>query len=116
MLQRELDESERRQESKEERRMAGRFGLNLLGHDASEEEMIAYAKLLSEEEQQKEALRESDGTGQSHVVAPSLSDDDLEKWQYASWPQRLEMAGTSGSGAPSRGSQTPTPKLNQCQR
>ncbi|KAI9662711.1 MAG: hypothetical protein M1831_002754 [Alyxoria varia] len=110
ILQREIDERERRQESKEERRMAGRFGLDLLGHDASEEEMVAYAKLLSEEQKQKETRNGSEDLGQSTVAGPSLSDEGLKQWQYASWPQRLEMAGASSSAAHSRGSQTPTPK------
>jgi len=34
---------------KEEERLSGRFGMNLLGADASEEEMLAYATMLSEE-------------------------------------------------------------------
>lgn len=42
-------EQESVQEAKQAARLAGRFGTELLGSDASEEEMLAYARLLSEE-------------------------------------------------------------------
>ena len=52
-------ELEREKESrrKEEERLAGRFGLGLLGSDASEDEIMAYALLLSKEAAQTDELR-----------------------------------------------------------
>ncbi|TKA67858.1 hypothetical protein B0A49_08314, partial [Cryomyces minteri] len=42
-------EYEKEQRRRKEERLAGRFGIDLLGEDASEEELLAYAALLSEE-------------------------------------------------------------------
>ena len=42
-------EQDKKDKRKERERLAGRFGLNLLGPGASEEEILAYATLLSEE-------------------------------------------------------------------
>lgn len=42
-------EQEKKSKRKEADRIAGRFGLNLLGSDATEDEVLAYATLLSEE-------------------------------------------------------------------
>lgn len=42
-------EQEKKSKRKEEERLAGRFGLNLLGPEAGEDEILAYAALLSQE-------------------------------------------------------------------
>lgn len=42
-------EQEKKKKRKEEERLAGRFGLNLLGPEAGEDEILAYATLLSQE-------------------------------------------------------------------
>ncbi|KAK5201140.1 hypothetical protein LTR16_003684, partial [Cryomyces antarcticus] len=42
-------EYEKEQRRRKEERLAGRFGIDLLGENASEEELLAYAALLSEE-------------------------------------------------------------------
>lgn len=44
-------------EKKQAAKLAGRFGTELLGSDASEEEILAYARLLSEESLAQEAQR-----------------------------------------------------------
>ena len=82
-------ELEREKESrrKEAERLAGRFGLGLLGPDASEEEIIAYATLLSEEAAQTDELRrqsESEGSETTMEIPSSpsrpgpLSDGDAD--------------------------------------
>lgn len=96
MLSREMDERERQQKQKENQKFASRFGLDLLGSDAGEEEMLAYAKMLSEEERERERTRATE-------EVPL----DAEKWRFASWQQRFEMAGAVAL----TDSQTPTPTL-----
>ncbi|MCJ1304574.1 hypothetical protein MMC08_007387 [Hypocenomyce scalaris] len=65
-------EREKEHKRKEEERLAGRFGVDLLGPGASEDEILAYATLLSEEalvtdEQRKKS--ESEGsTGENVMV------------------------------------------------
>lgn len=115
---RDMDEADRRRELKEDRRFAGRFGTELLGADASEEDMLAYAKLLSEEENEKR-LRAS---AEAHVKLPhdassdvveahkaALSADDVEKWKFASWQQRFEMLPEGGVALPQGQSDVATP-------
>lgn len=103
LISRGLDEQERRAEAREQRRVAGRFGVGLLGADASEEELIAYAKLLSEEEEENKLQRAmekrlardaSEAEVEAHMK--SLSLEDYERWKFASWAERFEMP-TSGS-------------------
>lgn len=53
-------EQEAVQEQKQAARLAGRFGTDLLGSDASEEEVLAYARLLSEESLAQEARRKQE--------------------------------------------------------
>lgn len=102
--QRVLDEREREKESKEDRRIAGRFGLDLLGEDASEEDLFAYAKLLSEEDHDRQIKREETANANANVDIDSddatafieahkwtLSEGDAEQWKFASWQERFEM-------------------------
>lgn len=56
-------EQETKQQAKEAAHLAGRFGTELLGSDASEEEVLAYAKMLSEEAATHDAQRRSSCTG-----------------------------------------------------
>ena len=57
-------EREKRNKRKEEERLAGRFGIDLLGPGASENEILAYATMLSEEAAQNdEARRKSASEG-----------------------------------------------------
>lgn len=81
-------EREKRNKSEEEKRLAGRFGVDLLGPGASEDEILAYATMLSEETAQSDRLRRksaSDGEGGETIteeVAASLvssgAQDDID--------------------------------------
>lgn len=62
-------EREKVAKRKEHERFSGRFGTNLLGEDASEEELLAYATMLSEETlKSDEAKRASQGS--SAIASP----------------------------------------------
>jgi len=118
VAQRALEEKEKRVEEKEERRLAGRFGMNLLGDDASEEELIAYATLLSEEDHEKHILQSMEGRlskdasdAEIEAFMTTLSSEDLERWRYASWQDRLGMPASEHSTVP-RGTPAPTPATN----
>ena len=50
-------EREKRNKRKEEERLTGRFGTDLLGPEATEDEILAYATLLSEEAAEHDELR-----------------------------------------------------------
>ena len=71
-------EMEKESRRKEADRLAGRFGLDLLGHDASEEEMLAYATMLSEEahasDEQKRKVESEGSTSawSSQTVTPEV--------------------------------------------
>lgn len=84
-------EREKRDKREEEKRLAGRFGVDLLGPGASEDEILAYATMLSEEAAQSDELRrksasdgESNDTITEEAVASPISsatpydmDDDV---------------------------------------
>jgi len=111
MAERNIDLKEQQAEEKEERRIAGRYGLDLLGDDASEEEMLAYAKLLSQEEQDdriRKAMASQAKLGHDASEAEveaylnGLSEEDRIRWRYASWQERFNMpvsSDVSTSGA-----------------
>ncbi|KAI9829852.1 MAG: hypothetical protein M1819_005950 [Sarea resinae] len=72
-------EREKRRRNQEAERLAGRFGVDLLGEDASEEEILAYAAMLSEESLRKDEQKRLDGVleqqgrrGRSLGVATSM--------------------------------------------
>ena len=74
-------EREKQARRKEQERLAGRFGVDLLGPDASDDEILAYATLLSEEAARNdEARRKSESEGSvvldSSSIAPNLSNDE----------------------------------------
>ncbi|OXV06218.1 hypothetical protein Egran_06013, partial [Elaphomyces granulatus] len=50
-------ERQKLEDQKERERLSGRFGTDLLGSDASEEELIAYARILSEESYTSDELK-----------------------------------------------------------
>ncbi len=58
---------------KEKERLTGRFGTNLLGEGASEEEMLAYATMLSEEAFSSDQQKRVEDPGSSPVLPPSRS-------------------------------------------
>lgn len=55
-------ERDRKNRRKEQERLAGRFGLNLLGPEADDDELLAYATLLSKEAAAKDAQRRKSGS------------------------------------------------------
>ena len=81
-------EREKRNKREEEKRLAGRFGVNLLGPGASEDEILAYATMLSEEAAQNDELRRNgaiDGksidTAAGQAAAsqvPSVAQNDVD--------------------------------------
>ncbi|GAQ03023.1 hypothetical protein ALT_0344 [Aspergillus lentulus] len=60
-------------EAKERAHLSNRFGIDLLGPDVSEEQLLAYAQLLSEEAFASEALKRGEAVDSS-VVSTSPSD------------------------------------------
>ena len=77
-------EREKVANQKEKERLIGRFGTNLLGEDASEEEMLAYATMLSEEAFSSEEQKRNENDSSS-IAAPAVPqnqttiDADLEE-------------------------------------
>ena len=67
---------EKQQRSKDSQRFAGRFGTELL--DGSEEEMIAYAAMLSQEQFEQDHARRASDTSASHSVAASSTDHSVD--------------------------------------
>lgn len=82
-------ERDRKNRRKEQERLAGRFGLGLLGPEANDDELLAYATLLSKEAAVKDAQRrksgsssgENDSSGETFTkqvdsALPSIHDND----------------------------------------
>jgi hypothetical protein len=63
---------------KEYERMSGRFGTDLLGPGASEEEILAYATMLSEESYTSDEVKRR-GSGGSNEALSSASDDTIHE-------------------------------------
>ncbi|KAL8817268.1 MAG: hypothetical protein Q9223_003873 [Gallowayella weberi] len=71
-------EKEKISKRKEEERLAGRFGLDLLGPGATEDEILAYATMLSEEaaardEQRRKSESEGSSGNETFLEGPSSS-------------------------------------------
>lgn len=76
---------------KEEERLTGRFGTKILGEGASEEELLAYATILSQEAFSSDEMKRKANESNSSIASPSLPqsrgedvgnapvDDDLEE-------------------------------------
>lgn len=84
-------ERDRKNRCKEQERLAGRFGLDLLGPEADDDELLAYATLLSNEAAAKDAQRRKSGsssddnpsseetvTKEADSALPSTHDNDPE--------------------------------------
>ncbi|KAL9602520.1 MAG: hypothetical protein Q9219_001815 [cf. Caloplaca sp. 3 TL-2023] len=63
-------EKEKVRKRKEEERLAGRFGLDLLGPGATEEEILAYATMLSEEAAESDEQRRKSESGNEGSATP----------------------------------------------
>ncbi|KAF7512186.1 hypothetical protein GJ744_002348 [Endocarpon pusillum] len=59
---------------KEHERISGRFGTDLLGPGASEEEMLAYATMLSEESYTSDEVKRRDSGGSDAALSSASSD------------------------------------------
>lgn len=69
-------EREKRTKREEEKRLAGRFGVDLLGPGASEDEILAYATMLSEEAAQSDEFRRksaSDGESSATITKDAVA-------------------------------------------
>ena len=69
-------EREKRNKHEEEKRLAGRFGVDLLGPGASEDEILAYATMLSEEAARSDELRRksaSDGESSETITEEAVA-------------------------------------------
>lgn len=78
-------EREKAARQKDYERLSGRFGTNLLGEGASEEEMLAYATMLSEEAFSTDEKKRQENKGSSVTTSPRVpetqdaTDADLEE-------------------------------------
>lgn len=63
-------EKEKKDRCKEEARLAGRFGIDLLGPEATEDEVMAYATMLSEESAKKTEVGRGKSPEISEVMTP----------------------------------------------
>ena len=106
-------EQEKKTKRKEEQRLAGRFGTDLLGPDASEDEIMAYAAMLSEEAAQTDDLRRksaSDASSSdtlpeespSHLDSPEEQDDEISEAIRKSLQDRTSQSNASSSAIPIR--------------
>jgi hypothetical protein len=77
---------------KERERLSGRFGIDLLGPDATEDELIAYAQMLSEEVYNSDELKRRE-SGAS-PLASSASSDTIAA-QDSSFPPRESSSSSS---------------------
>ncbi|KAL8785252.1 MAG: hypothetical protein Q9195_008725 [Heterodermia aff. obscurata] len=102
-------EIEKKKRHKEEERLAGRFGLDLLGPGATEDEILAYATMLSEEaivsdERRRKSASGSEGSEEERsssepaaASALALQADDDEDDENIKEAIRLSLQKTSGS-------------------
>lgn len=73
-------ERESAQEARQAEHLAGRFGTELLGSDASEEELLAYAQMLSEEalaKDQEKQITEPPANGKAAIATP-IEDAEMD--------------------------------------
>jgi hypothetical protein len=68
----ELDR-EKKSRQKEQARLAGRFGLDLLGPEATEDEIMAYATMLSEEAAKEDDAKRKSSNASSETITDLLS-------------------------------------------
>ena len=73
-------EREKRNKSKEEERLAGRFGVDLLGPEASEADILAYATMLSEEAAQVDERKRRNSDERSSSSDTITEDAAASPW------------------------------------
>ena len=117
-------EMEKKKKRKEEERLAGRFGLDLLGPGATEDEILAYATMLSEEaivSDQRRRKSASGSEGSETIIeeqalsqptptsASTFQADDDEDDENIKEAIRLSLQETSGSTITTRPDSGQTP-------
>ena len=106
-------EREKRNKRKEEERLAGRFGVDLLGPGASEDEIMAYATMLSEEAAQVDELRRKSSSERSsssdtiieEAISPPVSSIQQDEFmdreeEDVTEAIRMSLQGSSPSASP----------------
>ena len=104
-------EREKRIKRKEEERLSGRYGVDLLGPGATEDEILAYATMLSEEAAQSDELRRksasddssSETTTEEAVASPLASSPQDELDSDLAEAIRLSLEDSNGYRATSLG-------------
>ena len=112
-------EYEKKKKRKEEERLAGRFGTDLLGPGATEDEILAYATLLSEEAAASDELRRKSSSSESGetIIEESMTpttettsfvvedegDEDLREAIRLSLQENLRFGGEPKDTASSSG-------------
>ena len=106
-------EMEKETRQREADRLAGRFGLDLLGHGASEDELLAYATMLSEEAHASDQQKRQSETGRAGSawssetvtpeaqISPPLGKDHDELDAEIAEAIRLSLSLEQGGAAPS---------------
>jgi hypothetical protein len=85
-------EREKTVRDKEIERLSGRFGINLLGEGASEEDLLAYATMLSEEAFSTEEFKRSTNGANSSNASPALPPSQAANKQDSTVDADLEEA------------------------
>ncbi|KAG9884076.1 hypothetical protein KCU94_g18406, partial [Aureobasidium melanogenum] len=85
-------ERESAQEARQAEHLAGRFGTELLGSDASEEELLAYAQMLSEEALAKDQEKQIIEPLNNHKAAIATPTEDLDMDPEIAEAIRLSLA------------------------
>jgi hypothetical protein len=78
-------------EQKEKERLSGRFGTDLLGPDATEAEMIAYASMLSEASYTSDELKRREAEG-SCLTTSSSSEPTITGFDSSFPPRELSLS------------------------
>lgn len=85
-------EKEKSRRRKEEERLAGRFGIDLLGPGATEEELLAYATMLSEEAARSdEQRRQSESNSEGERTPTTKGFLPAEEWSSQGDDEDLEL-------------------------
>ncbi|KAG9763128.1 hypothetical protein KCU73_g1575, partial [Aureobasidium melanogenum] len=85
-------ERESAQEARQAEHLAGRFGTELLGSDASEEELMAYAQMLSEEALAKDQEKQTTEPLNNHKAAIATPTEDADMDPEIAEAIRLSLA------------------------
>ena len=102
-------EREKKDKRKENERLVGRFGIDLLGPGASEDEIMAYATMLSEEAAENDELRRKSASSSSDadpspvaIESPTEQQDELAKAVYLSLQSQGKDTESASSSIPIR--------------